>query len=136
MKWWTLAVLGLTACNGDKDENTGETATDTSPPVEDCPSAGVDTTACEGAIVGTFAGDESGVITGTMRDDGVLFVSFELEGTGIVNACAVLQEDGTISGSQADVTIDGTYDVATCMATGVWAASSVAESGTWEVSKQ
>lgn len=134
MKWWTLVALGLTACNGDKDEETGETGETV--PVEECPSAGVDTTACEGAIVGSFAGDESGAITGLMRDDGVLFVSFELEGTGIVNACAVLQADGTIAGSQADVTIDGTYDVATCMATGEWAASSVSESGTWEVSRQ
>ncbi len=134
MKWWTLVALGLAACEGDKDEETGET--DTTPPVEECVSAGVDTTSCEGSIVGSFAGDESGVITGLMRDDGVLFVSFELEGTGIVNACAVLQADGTIAGSQADVTIDGTYDVITCAASGEWGASSVAESGTWEVSRE
>ncbi len=139
MKWWTLLALGLTACNGDKDD-TGETDTDTDTDTDTvdpdaCESVGVDTTSCEGAIVGTFSGDESGTITGTMRDDGVLFVSFDLPDVGQINACAVLQESGAISGGQADVVIEGTYDFATCSTSGTWVATDAGVEGTWELAR-
>lgn len=135
MKWWTLAALVLGGC-ADKNDDTGETdttTTDTDTDTDTCVSSGVDATACAGPISGTFAGDETGEITGVLNADGIMYVQFTLPDVGTINACGVIQNDGTgsVSGAQADVTIEGTYDLTACTATGTWSASSVTESGTW-----
>lgn len=124
-RWVEVPVLGLVlstlaACGGKN-----ETAWDPAHLV-----------ACAGNYTGTYKGDLSGMLQGTLAADGTLLLSFFWPGStaGISFEGRVAPENGSIQLTVQNNHASGKFDPAECKASGSWQ-SGTDSSGTWQAAK-
>ena len=99
-----------------------------------CGSAddGGDTSACAGNWSGTYEGTDRGVVTGIVQTNGKLLVTFVSGASGKkVEGVATVSSSGSITGSSQGVAVDGSMNLSTCSASGVWTNASAGAHGTW-----
>lgn len=90
--------------------------------------------ACAGTQLGTYTGDDAGVVSGELEADGTLTITFGST-FGDVHAEAEVTPAGAVSGSQGGVTISGTYDLTGCSGSGDWVNTTLGYSGTWQIER-
>lgn len=88
---------------------------------------------CVTGVIGTFDGDRTGQVIGSLTYDGTLNTTFYFEGmdTSYSSKTAV-GEDGSLTAGEGSLDLLGTYDFDSCSGSGTWEIGSNF-SGTWEV---
>jgi hypothetical protein len=96
-------------------------------------AGGGDPASCAGDYLGTYDGDDVGVVAGVLSDDGVLEVLFTSD-AGEVDAAALVTDDGDVTGEEGGTTVEGRFDFGDCSARGEWTTDGTF-TGSWQIER-
>ena len=89
-------------------------------------------TPCVGDHEGSFKGDVSGKISGSLDEDGLLTATFQTE-FGPLGSAAQVSPKGEVDDCASGVCIQGTYDFDSCSISGTWNSDSLGVGGKWDM---
>lgn len=92
-----------------------------------------DLASCAGDYVGTYDGDDVGVVAAVLSADGTLDVLFTSD-AGEVDAAGFVTDDGDVSGEEDGTTVDGRFDFGDCTARGSWTTFGTL-TGDWDIER-